>query len=164
MPAKKKTKRKTNTRSKKTVKKRRVTKAKARSKPTAKQPVVKEEIQLDAMKLDYETSRVVAAISYIIGILAVIPYLLVDKENKFLRFHTLQAAILGVVWIIAWVVVSIVAVILGAIPLIGWLLGALLWLAFDLVVIVITIYLAYQAYIGKKYEVPWIADFAKKNI
>ncbi len=145
---------------KRAVKGRKRTTKKAKSTKRAVNPTERE----DGTKLDMETSRIIAAIGYIIGIFAIIPYLLVEKENKFVRFHAIQATILGAVWIGLWVIAAIISLILGVIPILGWILISLLWLGYYVLVIVAVVYLAFKAYMGDKYEIPWIADLAEKYV
>ncbi len=160
MPAKRKRK----------VAKKKTTKRKATAKKSVKRTSAREpkkpevEERIDDIKLDYETSKIIAAISYIIGILAIIPYFLVEKKNKFVRFHAMQGFILGIAWIVLWIVVSIVEMILGKIPFVGWILAGLLWLAYFVGVIIVVIYLAYQAYLGKTYRISWISNFVDKYV
>ena len=75
-----------------------------------------------------------ALLSYI-GILALIPYF-AEKENKYVRFHAIQGLnllIINLVVSAASFVVAIVATVLFIIPIIGWILGFLLYLVIGLV-------------------------------
>lgn len=110
-----------------------------------------------------DDSKLLAAVSYILGILAIILWA-VKKEDKFIRFHAMQATLYSVSVIIILIAFNILTFVLGIVTgglgsFIGCLaiplgLGAL---AFDL-------YVAYKAYNGEEYEIPVIGSFARSYI
>src|SRR5260370_17530132 len=55
-----------------------------------------------------------AALGYPIGILAII-CLIMDKENKFVKFHALQSALLYVALIAVWIALVVLSIILGVV-------------------------------------------------
>ena len=88
----------------------------------------------DYSKEEIENGKLMALLSYI-GILALIPYF-AEKENKYVRFHAIQGLnllIINLVVSAASFVVAIVATVLFIIPVIGWILGFLLYLVIGLV-------------------------------
>ena len=88
----------------------------------------------DYSKEEIENGKLMALLSYI-GILALIPYF-AEKENKYVRFHAIQGINLLIINLevsAASFVVAIVATILFIIPIIGWILGFLLYLVIGLV-------------------------------
>jgi uncharacterized membrane protein len=90
-----------------------------------------------------ENSKILAGIGYIVPIVALVA-LLIDpyKDEPFVKFNGIQA--LGL-WVIA--------VVLGWIPFVGWLL----WL----VVAVFAIIAAINTFQGKYYEVPVLGGLLK---
>lgn len=86
---------------------------------------------------------------FIIGLL----FLIFEKENRFIRFHALQAVFLGVA-------LFIIGMILGFIPIIGLLLS-ILWTP---IVLAIMVFMMIQAYKGKYYKLPIIGDMAEKQL
>lgn len=70
---------------------------------------------------DIEANRVWAIIAYFCWLIA----LLVKKDSHFVRFHANQA-------LLTWLVMLICGVIMGVVPIFGWILGAILgiWLGF----------------------------------
>ena len=89
------------------------------------------------------------ALCYVFGFVSGIVFLLLEKENKFVRFHAMQS-----------VIVFLGIMIITAIPFFGWLmsvlivpLGIALWLI-----------LIYKAYQGEKFKLPVIGDFAEKQL
>lgn len=93
------------------------------------------------------------ALAYVTIIPAII-FLIVEpyNRNSFVRFHSWQSIFFG----IAFVAVHIV---LGIIPVIGWLILALLDLAF----LVVWIILLLKALKGERWELPIIGKFAAQQ-
>jgi uncharacterized membrane protein len=102
-----------------------------------------------------DNDRLMAAISYPIPLVAIIILIAEDmKERPFQKYHAVQALAANV---ILWTGIFLVGCVLGAISFfIGGLCGMgaiLLWL--------VTLYWAYEAYQGKYFEIPWLTDFLK---
>jgi len=89
-----------------------------------------------------------AVIGYL-GVLCLVP-LLLKKENKFALFHGKQ----GLVLFIGWIASSLFWVI----PIIGWFLAPLLFVAIGIISIVGIV----QSLMGNYYRIPIVADFADK--
>jgi uncharacterized membrane protein len=88
--------------------------------------------------------RLLAALSYF-GALFVIPLVLGEKD-EFVRFHVHQGAVMCVAEIIACAV--------GWVPVIGWSVAAVVWVAAIIAFI--------RTLDGKKWEIPVIIDYAKR--
>lgn len=97
-------------------------------------------------------SNVAAALAYL-PILAIV-WLLVEpySKDRFVKFHSVQSLGLAV----ASIGVSIV---LGMIPILGWILLIFLPLG----VFVVWILCAVKAYQNEKFKLPLIGDFAEKQ-
>ena len=80
-------------------------------------------------------------------------FFLIEKENRFVRFHAMQS-------IVVFGALTIASIILGFIPIIGWIVGVLLWI----VTVVLWILLMVKAYQNQWYKLPWAGDFAEKHI
>ncbi len=108
-------------------------------------------------------SNLLAAAGYIIGIIAIIMYL-VKKEDKFLRFHSMQSILLWVgtfvIAIVLWIISAVISMIpaIGVIGCVFGLLATVIWL----IALVAALYCAYQAFNGKRYELPYIGPMARK--
>lgn len=87
-----------------------------------------------------------AALSYILGWLTGIIFLLVEKD-AFVRFHAMQS-----------VVIFGGLTILMMIPVIGWVLSPLILIAG----FVLWLVLIYKAYQGEEFKLPWVGNWAKK--
>ncbi len=100
-----------------------------------------------------DNSKVLAAVAYILTWLTgLIIYLVADKNDKYARYHAVQAIVFGVA-------VMVIGFVLGFIPIIGWILSPIYWL---LVLIAIIVF-AVKAYKGEKFKLPIAGDIAEKN-
>jgi len=99
-------------------------------------------------------ANVAAALSYLVGFVTGIIFLLVEKENKFVRFHAMQSTLvfLGIVAI---------DILLQLVPILGALLvifvvipaSAVLWLL-----------LMFKAYQGEEFKLPLVGQMAADRI
>jgi len=97
--------------------------------------------------------NLMGALTYLLGFITGIIFLLVEKNSKFVRFHAMQSTILFGGLFIA-------NVVLGFIPLLGWLAGFLL----SLLGFVLWIVLMWKAFQGEMYKVPYVGDLAEKQL
>jgi uncharacterized membrane protein len=118
--------------------------------------------------------NIAAALGYPIGIIAIIN-LVMEKENKFVRFHAVQSILFLVLWfvlVIGLFILSFVLSIVGAVVaqalgsgvagIIIWLIMLLLWLVIPLLLVALLIFAAVKAYQGQTYKVPLIGNLAEK--
>ncbi len=113
---------------------------------TQSQPMGEESMRAPESK--GEKIDAVTLLSYI-GVLFLVP-LLTRKEDDFSQFHAKQ----GMILFLAEVATMFVAWI----PLLGWLLGGLLWVVW----IVLSVLGIVNVIKGKKEELPVIGEFAYK--
>jgi uncharacterized membrane protein len=97
--------------------------------------------------------NVAALLSYVFGLVTGILFLVIEKESKFVRFHAFQSILISAVLII-------LNLILGFIPIIGWLISLIL----TPVAFIIWLILLYQAFQGKWFKLPIIGDFAEEQV
>jgi len=90
---------------------------------------------------------------YIVGWITGIVFLVLEKENKFVRFHALQS-------LLTFLPLSVLAWLLGWIPFVGWVLGVLVWI----LTAILWLILMFKAYRGEKYKLPLVGDIAEKGI
>jgi uncharacterized membrane protein len=103
--------------------------------------------------------NVAAALAYLFTILSGLVILIMEKENKFVRFHAMQSVLLGVLVAI----LSIALSILSGIPLIGFiaaLADKLLYFA----ALAVSILLIIKAYSKDAYKLPIIGDVAAGQV
>jgi len=109
------------------------------------------------------SENIAAAISYIFGPFSGIAVLIMERENKFVRFHALQSTLwFLLLWVTRWVIGFITA-ILGNIWIVGGLFGfagGLLDSIFWLINIVSLVFLFYKAFTNATFKIPIIGDVA----
>lgn len=94
-----------------------------------------------------------AALTYPLGFITGLIFLLIEKENQFVKFHALQS-------IFTSIALFILSIILGFIPIIGWIISILS----TPIIIVFIVILAFKAYKGEWVKVPVIGDMAEKQL
>jgi uncharacterized membrane protein len=112
-----------------------------------------------------DTSKLLAALGYPIWIVALIA-ILIDpyKNEKFVKFHGIQALGFAVAIVAAWIVVAILNIILAFIPYVGWIIAMLLSWVLWIGVVVVAIMWAVKAYNGQYAEMPVIYGIVKNMI
>ena len=106
------------------------------------------------------TQNMEGALAYLLGPITGIVLLVVEKDNRFVRFHAMQSTILGLVWI----VVSYALQLFLYVPVLGWLVSLLTSLVLGLGGLLLWLYLMWQAFNGKEWEVPVVGAFARKQL
>jgi len=97
--------------------------------------------------------NVAGLLSYLLGWITGIIFLILEKDNKFVRFHAMQS-------IVVFGILTIAQFILRWIPIIGWILGILI----SILAFILWIILMVKAYQGEKYKLPWAGIFAEKQV
>lgn len=97
--------------------------------------------------------NVAGLLCYLAGWITGLIFLLIEKENLFVRFHAMQS-------IITFGGLTVLVIILSFIPMLGWILLSIIWI----VELVLWILLMIKAYQGEMYKLPVIGDLAEKNI
>jgi len=108
--------------------------------------------------------NVAGLLAYLAGVITGIVFLVIEKENKFVRFHAMQSILVWVSLVIVSIVASIVGAILGHIPYVGWIISMLVWLLITVLWLGLWLFLMYKAYQGQLYKLPVIGDIAEKQI
>ncbi|AKB26228.1 hypothetical protein MSMTP_2759 [Methanosarcina sp. MTP4] len=104
--------------------------------------------------MSYKTSiglpeNIVAALTYLGGWLSGILFLLLERNNKFVRFHAMQSILIFIpfalfIFLVAWI------------PVIGWAIADGVGMP-GLLLIVIPAYMAFR---GSKFKIPIIGKIA----
>ena len=111
--------------------------------------------------------NIAAALSYLVGPITGIAALVLERENKFVRFHALQSTLWFLfVWIVISTVGFVTSIITG-IPLIGLVFRIALspvdWLL-RLVLIGSKIFLMFRAVTGSTFKLPFVGDVAWSQV
>ena len=93
-----------------------------------------------------------ALLSYVAGIITGVIFYLVEKENKFVRFHAMQSILVFGFFLVA-------NAVLAFIPVIGWTIMPIL----GIVQLIVWIILMVKAYQGENFKLPVLGDIAEKN-
>jgi uncharacterized membrane protein len=96
--------------------------------------------------------NVAALLSYLFGFITGIIFYVIEKENKFVRFHAMQS-------IITFGGLFAISIICSFIPVVGWILLPVIWVT----QLVLWIILMIKAYQGESFKVPFAGDMAAKN-
>ncbi len=104
------------------------------------------------------SQNVAGALTYFLGPVTGILFLLIEKQNKFVRFHAMQSTVLfGAFFVINWV--------LSSFSFLGIdLLWFFLSIPLGLLLFVLWIVLMVKAYQGEEYKLPVVGDFAAKQL
>jgi uncharacterized membrane protein len=110
--------------------------------------------------------NVTAAIGYPIGIFAIV-VLIMEKENRFVKFHALQSVIYHVAALVVFIGLVVLLTILSIMLAFARLgeLSALLWLIYMIVFFAYIagfIYAAVKSYGGNEFKLPVIGNMAEK--
>lgn len=93
------------------------------------------------------------AAAYLLAFITGIIFLIVEKESKFIRFHAMQSTIL-------FGGIFIANIVLGFIPILGWLVGLVLSFG-SFILWIICMWKAFQ---GEMYKVPFVGDLAEQQL
>jgi uncharacterized membrane protein len=95
--------------------------------------------------------NVASLLCYVLWWVSGIVFLILEPNNKNIKFHAYQSILVfGVIWL--------AGMIISWIPFIGWVLGPIIW-AIGFVLWIVLMLLAYQ---GRKYKMPWAGNLAEK--
>ena len=108
--------------------------------------------------------NVAGALSYLLGALTGVLFFVLERDNKFVRFHAAQSIAVSVVLIVLGFVLGMLSTVLAFIPLIGWLVVMVASVGLSLLSFVLWLYLMWQAYQGKEWEAPFAGPFARKML
>lgn len=97
---------------------------------------------------------------YLAGLVTGILFLVLEKERRFVRFHSYQSIAFSVIWI----VLSAATPLFGVVPIVGPLLGGLASLLVGLGGLALWLYLMWQAYRENEPELPWIGTWARSQV
>ena len=97
--------------------------------------------------------NVAGLLCYLAGWITGLIFFLIEKENRFVRFHAMQS-------IITFGSLSVLFIVIGFMPFVNLVLIPIL----ALLQLVLWIILMVKAYQGELFKLPMIGDIAEKNI
>ena|SRR5438034_8786229 len=98
-------------------------------------------------------ANVAAALSYLVGFITGVVFLVIEKDNRFVRFHAMQSTVVFLAIVGIDILLQIVP-ILGALVVVFLVIpaSAVLWLV-----------LMYKAYQGEEFSLPVVGPFAAER-
>jgi len=96
--------------------------------------------------------NIAGLLCYVLGWITGIVFLVLEKENKFVRFHAFQS-------LLTFLPLGVLAWILGWIPFAGWVIAGLVWI----LILILWLILMFKAYKGERYKLPIVGDIAEKQ-
>ena len=97
------------------------------------------------------TENVAGLLCYVLGWISGIVFLIIEPENKLVRFHAFQS-------IIVFGIISLIGIVFSPIPVLG---AVITWIA-SVVGFILWIVLMVMAAQGRKYKLPWAGNLAEK--
>jgi len=97
--------------------------------------------------------NIAGLLCYVLTWVSGLVMLLIEKKNKFVRFHAVQS-------IAVFLPLYIIAIVFVAIPFIGWMVSSLI----NLLILVLWIVLMIKAYQGEKFKIPIAGEIAENQI
>jgi uncharacterized membrane protein len=80
-------------------------------------------------------------------------FLIIEKENKFVRFHAWQS-------IFTFAAITIIQIILSFIPIVGWILGIIIWV----LSVILWVVCMMKAYRGELFKLPIVGNIAESQV
>jgi uncharacterized membrane protein len=99
------------------------------------------------------TENLEALLCYALGWVTGLVFLLIEQKNAFVRFHAFQS-------LVTFLGLFIISAVIGFVPVIGILVGLLLWP----LGLVLWIVLMVKAYKGERYKLPVVGDFVEQQL
>jgi uncharacterized membrane protein len=102
------------------------------------------------LKLD---PNLAAALAYLGGVMSGVVFLILEKQNRYVRFHAMQSTI-------TFLIVLVADLMLMGLGVIGWMLN----IPFLLAVIALWIFLMFKAMTGVEYKLPYVGEWAEQHL
>lgn len=104
--------------------------------------------------------KVKGALAYLVGPVSGIILLIVEKKNKFVRFHAMQSTMVfgGVILLL---------LVLPVVPMIGWVIGIMEIIVSPIIglsLFIIWVLLMWKAFNGKKFKLPYFGKLAEEQL
>jgi len=99
---------------------------------------------------EVDDGKAFALIGVLLTIIGFVIVLLAKKDNKYAMFYAKQGLVLGIAWIILWVI--------AIIPVIGWIISILGWILMLILWIIGIVY----SLSGQEKQIPIVGQFADK--
>ena len=117
--------------------------------------------------LDTRTStglapNVAGLLTYILGPITGVLFLVLERENRFVRFHAAQSVAVGVALIVVDIAFGMLSSVLAFVPVLGWIIALLAGLGLAALSFVLWILLMVRALQGREWEAPVVGSHARR--
>ena len=96
-----------------------------------------------------------------IGLVVSIGAVILEKQNRFLKFHAFQSLLLHGAFLVLWIGLMVAGVVLGSISGMLSMLMLPVQIVIGLAVFALTVFLMVKAYNGEEFKLPTLGDLAK---
>lgn len=101
--------------------------------------------------------NIAGLLCYVAGWITGLIFFLMEKENRFVRFHAMQSIVVSGA-------LTVLGLVLSPVLVLAPFLAVLIWPIFWVLAVVLWIVLMVKAYQNEMYKLPWAGDFAEKHI
>ena len=98
-------------------------------------------------------SNLAATLAYAFGALSGIVMLMIEREDKFVRFHAWQSTL-------TFLGAMLLSLLVASFPIIGRLLNTVLTIG----VVALWVLLMVKAFLGEKFKLPYVGEIAEQQI
>jgi uncharacterized membrane protein len=109
-------------------------------------------------------ANVAGALAYLLGPITGVLFYVLERDNRFVRFHAAQSIAVSLVMFVLGIVLAILSSIIGFVPIIGWLVAMLLSFGLSILSFALWLYLMWRAYQGEEWEAPFAGVFARRMV
>jgi len=109
-------------------------------------------------------ATVAGALAYLFGPISGVILYIIERDNRFVRFHAAQSMMVSLMMFVVGMVLGILGTLIGAVPLIGWLISMLLSVGLSIVSLILWLVLMWQALQGVEWEAPFAGVFARRMV
>ncbi|MGZ9583425.1 DUF4870 domain-containing protein [Paenibacillus marinisediminis] len=97
--------------------------------------------------------NIAGLLCYLLGAVTGIIFLILEKNNRFIKFHAMQS-------LLVFGGLFVLNIVLGFIPILGWILSVVIYP----IGVILWIVLMVKAYSGKWFKLPIVGDIAEKQV
>lgn len=110
---------------------------------------------------------IAAGLAVLFTIVGGIVFLVLERQNRFVRFYAMQGVLLGATAFVAGLCFAVLHIIFGFIPFFGWIVLLIAWVAsivFWLGWVIVYLVAAVKAFTGVEWEIPYIGPMARRQM
>ncbi len=104
------------------------------------------------------------ALAYVLGPITGLALLVLEKDNRFVRFHAAQSIAVSIVMFIVSFLLSILGSVLAFVPVLGWAVALLVSIGVAFVGFFLWLYLMWQAFQGHSWHAPVAGGWADRIV